>query len=86
MDVADFESWLGWIASLTCPQRRRTWQALALLEASDSRVDEADVSQDFTMASIDLTTSGERPIAVVCSATIWMRISGDLDEKNLAAM
>lgn len=43
MDVADFEPWLGWIASLTFPQRRRTWQALALSEASDSPVDEADV-------------------------------------------
>jgi hypothetical protein len=70
MDVADFESWLGRIASLTFPQRRRTWQALALLEASDSHVDEADVSQDLMTARIDLMSAGERSVAMVLPAAL----------------
>lgn len=70
MDVADFESWLGRIASLTFPQLRRTWQALALLEASDSHVDEADVSQDLMTARIDLMSAGERPVAMMLPAAL----------------
>jgi transposase-like protein len=42
MDVADFEDWLGGIAALTPPQRRRTWQALALSEASE--LDDTDAA------------------------------------------
>ena len=70
MDVADFESWLGRIGSLTFPQRRRTWQALALSEASDSHVEEADVSQDFMMARIDLPSADERSVAMVLPAAL----------------
>jgi len=70
MDVADFESWLGWISSLTFHQRRRTWQALALLEASDKPADESTVSQVFTMASIDLATPSERPVAMDLPAAL----------------
>src|SRR5664279_543843 len=36
MDTTTFETWLGGIAALTEPQRRRAWQALALAEAADS--------------------------------------------------
>jgi len=70
MDVADFESWLGWIASLTFHQRRRTWLALALSEASDKPADESTVSQDFTMASIDLATPCERSVAMDLPAAL----------------
>ena len=36
MDLTVFEAWLGGIAALTEPQRRRAWQALALSEAAES--------------------------------------------------
>jgi transposase-like protein len=36
MDLAVFEAWLGEIAALTEPQRRRVWHALALAEAAES--------------------------------------------------
>jgi len=36
MDLAMFDAWLGGIATLTEPQRRRAWQALALSEAAES--------------------------------------------------
>lgn len=64
MDVADFESWLGWIAVLTVPQRRRAWQALTLSEASESHDDETGASMDLAIATVDLPAPGERPIAV----------------------
>jgi len=35
VDRATFETWLGGIASLSEPQRRRAWQMLALCEATD---------------------------------------------------
>ena len=35
MDPTTFETWLGEIAALTEPQRRRAWQALALSETAD---------------------------------------------------
>jgi len=65
MDVADFKSWLGWIAALTVPQRRQAWQALALSEASDSLDDEPRAHLDFTVASVDLTTPCDRSIAML---------------------
>jgi hypothetical protein len=34
MDLTAFETWLGEIAALTEPQRRRAWQALALSETA----------------------------------------------------
>ncbi|MCF3946406.1 IS1595 family transposase [Acidiphilium sp. AL] len=64
MDVADFESWLGWIAVLTVPQRRRAWQALTLSEVSESHDDETGASMDLAIATVDLPAPGERPIAV----------------------
>ena len=36
MDLTVFEAWIGGIAALTEPQRRRAWQALALSEAAES--------------------------------------------------
>jgi hypothetical protein len=36
MDLTVFEAWLGGIAALTEPQRRRAWRALALFEAAES--------------------------------------------------
>lgn len=36
MDLTVFEAWLGGIAALTEPQRRRAWRALALSEAAES--------------------------------------------------
>jgi len=36
MDLTVFDAWLGGIATLTEPQRRRAWQALALSEAAES--------------------------------------------------
>lgn len=36
MDPTAFETWLGGIAGLIEPQRRRAWQALALSEAADN--------------------------------------------------
>ena len=36
MEPSRFETWLGEIAALTEPQRRRAWQALALSEALDN--------------------------------------------------
>jgi transposase-like protein len=61
MDVAAFEAWLGWIAALTVPQRQRAWQALALSQSEDA---EAGAPPALTMASVDLTTSGELPTAM----------------------
>src|ERR1700753_1305752 len=37
MDPTAFVTWLEEMASLTAPQRRRAWQALALSEIPDSR-------------------------------------------------
>jgi len=37
MDLTTFENWLGGIGSLTEPQRRLAWQALALSEAADGQ-------------------------------------------------
>lgn len=36
MEPSAFETWLGWIAVLTGPQRRRAWQALAVSEAANT--------------------------------------------------
>lgn len=53
MDVAEFEHWLGGIASLNEPQRRQAWQALALSEAVDSG--------DVRPAVVDISTAGPAP-------------------------
>src|SRR5271165_3668531 len=53
MDVAEFEHWLGGIASLNEPQRRQAWQALALSEAADSG--------DVRPAVVDISTAGPAP-------------------------
>jgi transposase-like protein len=37
MELTAFETWLGGIDTLTEPQRRQTWQVLALREAADSQ-------------------------------------------------
>ena len=36
MELTTFEAWLGRIDTLTEPQRRRAWQALALSETAKS--------------------------------------------------
>ena len=38
MDATEFEAWLSRIATLSVPQRRRVWEALALSEASGGEV------------------------------------------------
>src|SRR5271165_5884820 len=53
MDVAEFEHWLGGIASLNEPQRRQAWQALALSEAADSG--------DVRPAVVDISTTDPAP-------------------------
>jgi len=53
MDMAEFEHWLGGIASLNEPQRRRAWQALALCEAADSR--------NLGPAVVDVSNTGPAP-------------------------
>jgi transposase-like protein len=67
MEMAAFESWLGWIAALTVPQRRRAWQALALSESHD---DDTGAALGLTMASVDLTASCELPAAMPLPAVL----------------
>ncbi|MDQ2818178.1 MAG: IS1595 family transposase [Candidatus Eremiobacteraeota bacterium] len=61
MGLSAFETWLGEIAGLTEPQRRRAWQVLALSEA----VDAGGVATPGTLAQspsrVDLATAEAQP-------------------------
>ena len=39
MDATAFEAWLGWIAALSEPQRRRVWLALSTCEADSPEIE-----------------------------------------------
>jgi transposase-like protein len=52
MDLGAFETWLDGIDTLTEPQRRRAWQALALSEAADSQDFEICTASDQGVSSL----------------------------------
>lgn len=61
MEPTAFETWLSGIASLTGPQRRQTWQAMALSEAADSDVIETHTSLDQGASPFDRTAGEALP-------------------------
>jgi hypothetical protein len=63
MDLAAFKTWVDGIAALTAPQRRRTWQALALSEAAGSHDIETHRLADHSPSRPD-RTADESPFAI----------------------
>ena len=61
MDRATFETWLGGIASLSEPQRRRAWQTLALFEATDGPVVEMPRSLRESASRLEQTADEPPP-------------------------
>jgi len=61
MDLTAFETWLGGIAALAESQRRRTWQALALSGAADSRDIETHSPLDHGPSRFDRAADESRP-------------------------
>ena len=61
MDLTAFETWLGGIDTLTEPQRRRTWQALALSEAADTPDIEMCTAPDQGASSLEWAADEPRP-------------------------
>jgi transposase-like protein len=65
MDVVEFESWLGGIATLTLPQRRLAWQTLAVSESSDS---DNDIGTCTALgAGVDIAAAPDEPRASIPS-------------------
>jgi len=61
MDLTAFETWLGGIDTLTEPQRRRAWQALALSEAADTPDIEMCTAPDQGASSLEWAADEPRP-------------------------
>jgi transposase-like protein len=64
MDLGTFESWLSGIASLTDPQRRSVWQALALAEAAAGPWAEAPAALEHTPAHADPAADHVQPASL----------------------
>jgi transposase-like protein len=61
MDLTAFETWLGGIDTLTEPQRRRAWRALAMSEAVDSQDIEMQPASEQGVSSLDLAADEPWP-------------------------
>jgi len=59
MDLTAFETWLGGIAALTEPQRRRAWQALALSETANS--DEIETRRPLDQGASRFDRAADEP-------------------------
>ena len=66
MDPATFKIWVSGIASLTDPQRRSVWQALALSEATTSSGVEALAASDPIAPA--QATGGSDPVHATSTA------------------
>ena len=67
MDVTEFERWLGGITKLNLRQRRQTWQALALSEASDSNDSETGELFGAGIVSVGTAEAPSEPSIAITS-------------------
>ena len=61
MDLTAFETWLGRIDTLSEPQRRRAWQALALSETTDSLDIEMRQTSDQAASNLERAPDAPQP-------------------------
>jgi len=83
MEVSAFETWLGGIAALSEPQRRRAWQALALSEALHPDGVEAPSVMGQDPARADRVTDEPRPPSPASQAR---PVIGVTDAASVAAL
>jgi transposase-like protein len=69
MDLRAFESWLVGIDTLTEPQRRQAWQALALCEAADSQDIEMRPDSEQAASFSERAVDEPRPANPLLAAT-----------------